>query len=112
MVKREIRANDNQGATDWKSTPTTLIVAPTRELASQIAKEAAKFVYGMDLKVANVYGGSDVRQQIRNAITANIVAATTGRLLVSKFLKNYDAFIMTRLFYYDRDFFYYDGKNY
>ena len=40
-------------------------MAPTRELASQIHDEARKFTYMTGLAPVVVYGGADVRQQIR-----------------------------------------------
>ena len=52
---------------------------------TQIGTEAGKFVFGLEKKIkcSLVYGGSDVRFQRRNALGADIICATTGRLTVS-----------------------------
>ena len=50
---------------DSRAYPGALIMAPTRELASQIHDEARKFTYMTGLAPVVVYGGADVRQQIR-----------------------------------------------
>ncbi|MFZ1705133.1 MAG: DEAD/DEAH box helicase [Saprospiraceae bacterium] len=62
---------------------TTLILAPTRELAQQIAKELiifSKHKKGIRLEV--VYGGAPISTQIRNVKknAPNILVATPGRL--------------------------------
>ncbi len=60
-----------------------LILAPTRELCLQIADdltEYAKYIPG--LKVAAVFGGSNMEKQIKNIKSgAHIISATPGRLL-------------------------------
>ncbi len=58
-----------------------LIVAPTRELAEQIAKEMVKFSKYMHLKIAAVYGGVGIEPQIAALRDADIVAGTPGRIL-------------------------------
>jgi ATP-dependent RNA helicase DeaD len=58
-----------------------LILAPTRELAVQIAGEFAKFSTGKHLGIAPVYGGVSINEQVKNLERANIVVATPGRLL-------------------------------
>lgn len=56
-------------------------MAPTRELASQIHDEARKFTYMTGLAPVVVYGGADVRQQIRELERGcDILTATPGRL--------------------------------
>ena len=59
-----------------------LVLAPTRELCLQIAKELDQFgKHIRSLKVLAVYGGTDIYQQIR-AIKkgVQIIVATPGRL--------------------------------
>jgi len=66
----------------WKAYPTTCIIAPTRELAIQIYNEARKFTYKTYLKSFVVYGGDDIKQQIRGLSRGcHILVATPGRLV-------------------------------
>ena len=58
-----------------------LILAPTRELAVQIAGEMHKFGKYMHFNIATVYGGVSLEPQIHKIARANIVVATPGRLL-------------------------------
>uniref|UniRef100_A0A7S2LLU3 RNA helicase n=1 Tax=Zooxanthella nutricula TaxID=1333877 RepID=A0A7S2LLU3_9DINO len=59
-----------------------LVLAPTRELAVQIADEATKIFSDSPVWVACVYGGGDRRtQEKRLSQGAHIVAATPGRLI-------------------------------
>jgi len=62
--------------------PRALILAPTRELAIQIHKDALKFASDLGLKFALVYGGVDYdkqRQQLQDG--ADVIIATPGRLI-------------------------------
>lgn len=61
--------------------PTALVMAPTRELVSQIFAEARKFAYRSWVKPAVVYGGADIGQQIRTLERGcDLLVATPGRL--------------------------------
>ena len=63
--------------------PRALILAPTRELAMQIAKDAAELSKYTGLKVVTVLGGMDYDKQ-RKQLTedfVDILVATPGRLL-------------------------------
>lgn len=62
--------------------PRAMILAPTRELAIQIAKDAEKFGGQLGLKIALVYGGVDYEKQ-KNTLEqgADIIIATPGRLI-------------------------------
>src|SRR6478735_8456476 len=62
--------------------PRALILAPTRELAIQIHKDAIKFASDLGLKFALVYGGVDYdkqRQMLQDG--ADVIIATPGRLI-------------------------------
>lgn len=59
-----------------------LILAPTRELASQIFDEARKFCYCTGIRPMVVYGGADMRTQQRELEKgADLLVATPGRLV-------------------------------
>ncbi|ORX79700.1 DEAD-domain-containing protein [Basidiobolus meristosporus CBS 931.73] len=65
-----------------KAYPTALILAPTRELASQIFEEARKFSYRSWVKPCVAYGGADIGQQKRQIERGcDLLAATPGRLV-------------------------------
>ncbi len=63
--------------------PRSLIIAPTRELVIQIAKDARAIGKYTPLRVAAVYGGTDYRKQQQNIADrpVDILVATPGRLL-------------------------------
>jgi superfamily II DNA/RNA helicase len=60
--------------------PRALVLAPTRELASQIVTELASLARARRLKIAAVYGGVGMGPQIKAARGADILVATPGRL--------------------------------
>jgi superfamily II DNA/RNA helicase len=60
--------------------PGALILAPTRELASQIVDELEVLARARKLRVAAVYGGVGFGPQIAAAKKADILVATPGRL--------------------------------
>lgn len=61
--------------------PEVVILAPTRELAIQIHREACKFAYNSVLKSVIIYGGTVTSHQRSNLQAGcNILVATTGRL--------------------------------
>lgn len=60
--------------------PTGLVLAPTRELASQIVDELAVVSEALDIEVAPVYGGVGFGPQIKRARRAELIVATPGRL--------------------------------
>lgn len=64
-------------------TPRALIIAPTRELVIQIAKDAREIAKYLPMRVAEAYGGTDYERQQRNLKSnpVDILVATPGRLL-------------------------------
>jgi len=62
--------------------PSALIVAPTRELSHQIYEEACTLCRHADLKIAEVVGGVDYKQQaeiLRRGV--DIIICTPGRII-------------------------------
>jgi superfamily II DNA/RNA helicase len=57
-----------------------LVLAPTRELASQIVDELDSIARSRELRIAAVYGGVGFGAQSKAARNADIVVATPGRL--------------------------------
>ncbi len=62
--------------------PRAIIIAPTRELAIQIHKDAVLLSSHLDLKFALIYGGTDYKKQLL-AIKSNvdIIIGTPGRII-------------------------------
>ena len=60
--------------------PAALILAPTRELASQIVDEMEGICHARALSIAAVYGGVGLQQQAKRAAKAHIIVACPGRL--------------------------------
>lgn len=60
-----------------------LILSPTRELCMQIGNDLRNYAkYRPDIRVACVYGGTDIRKQIREVKQGiHIIVATPGRLV-------------------------------
>nr|WP_202409805.1 MULTISPECIES: DEAD/DEAH box helicase [Halobacillus] len=58
-----------------------LVIAPTRELAIQVAEEMNRLGKGKGARVLPIYGGSNMERQIRALKNNHIVVATPGRLL-------------------------------
>ncbi len=61
--------------------PSALILAPTRELASQVTEEFRAIADVAHLQIAAVYGGVGIGPQAKRARHADILVATPGRLL-------------------------------
>jgi len=61
--------------------PCVVVMAPTRELASQIFEEGRKFAFKTGIKCCVVYGGADIREQRRELNQGcDVLVATPGRL--------------------------------
>ena len=76
MLKARAAAPDERGFTR------VLILAPTRELAVQIADDVEGFTYHTDITSIAVYGGVDMGPQERALKSGvDIVIATPGRLM-------------------------------
>lgn len=61
--------------------PRAIVLAPTRELASQIHLDARRLTLGSSTKSVCVYGGNDIRSQLVELCTGcELIVATPGRL--------------------------------
>ncbi len=69
---------DRVEATDRR--PSALILAPTRELATQITEELRGIAHARALKISTVYGGVGIEKQAREVKKSHILVATPGRL--------------------------------
>lgn len=59
-----------------------IVVAPTRELAIQVAEELDSFRTDKRIKIATVYGGQSIEQQLRKLKQGvDIVVGTPGRII-------------------------------
>lgn len=74
LLTNECQSNKNQ--------PRALILAPTRELAVQIASDAELLVKHSDLKLALAYGGDGYEKQVETIEKGvDILVGTTGRII-------------------------------
>ena len=62
--------------------PAVLILVPTRELAMQVGEAVHKYGKGLGIRAVPVYGGQEIRRQLRALERgADVVIATPGRAL-------------------------------
>jgi ATP-dependent RNA helicase RhlE len=64
---------------DWPR-PAALVLAPTRELATQIVDDIRASAHARALRVTAVYGGVGLPKQASNAARSHVLVATPGRL--------------------------------
>ena len=60
--------------------PAALVLAPTRELATQIVDDIRGIAHARALRVAAVYGGAGLVKQAKAAAGSHVLVATPGRL--------------------------------
>ncbi|MEZ6141350.1 MAG: DEAD/DEAH box helicase [Zavarzinella sp.] len=64
------------------SMPQALVIAPTRELAKQVAEEAEKLSPSRFFKTVVVYGGANIRRQIQQIESGcTLLVGTPGRII-------------------------------
>ncbi len=62
--------------------PRAIILAPTRELAIQIHKDAVQLGKHLDFKLALIYGGTDYQKQLDSLkVNVDIIIGTPGRII-------------------------------
>jgi ATP-dependent RNA helicase DeaD len=73
---------DDAGPVSERRGPAVLILVPTRELAMQVGEAVHKYGKGLRIRAVPVYGGQDIRRQLRALERgADVVIATPGRAL-------------------------------
>ena len=76
------RSGGSSSARRQRARPNALVLAPTRELVSQIYDEARKFCYCTGVRPVVCYGGADTRGQLQELERgADLLVATPGRLV-------------------------------
>jgi ATP-dependent RNA helicase RhlE len=60
--------------------PAALVLAPTRELATQIVEDVRVIAHSRALRITAVYGGVGLVKQARDAASSHVLVATPGRL--------------------------------
>lgn len=72
----------NDGGAKKRKNPRVLVIAPTRELAIQIKKDADELGKYTDLRISLVYGGVDYAKQARElGEGVDVLIGTPGRLI-------------------------------
>lgn len=79
---QQMTMNNSRSMYRRKQYPLGLVLAPTRELATQIYDEARKFAYRSRIRPCVVYGGANVSEQVRDLEKeCHLLVATPGRLV-------------------------------
>jgi ATP-dependent RNA helicase DDX3X len=82
MIKAGGQENPDGNGGRRRTYPEALILAPTRELAQQIHEEGKRFSYCTGIASVCIYGGADVREQLRQIERGcDLLVATPGRLV-------------------------------
>lgn len=80
ILKEQIEVNAPRPAEP--ANPISLVLSPTRELASQIQDECRKFTDRTSIRSVAVYGGRDMQKQLRGVRSGcHIVIGTPGRII-------------------------------
>jgi ATP-dependent RNA helicase DeaD len=73
---------DREPDEDRRGGPSVLILVPTRELAMQVGEAVHKYGKGLGIRAVPVYGGQDIKRQLRALDRgSDVVIATPGRAL-------------------------------
>jgi ATP-dependent RNA helicase DDX3X len=82
MIRNGARPPPDNSRGRRRTYPEALILAPTRELAQQIEDEGKRFCYCTGIATVCIYGGADVREQLRQMERGcDLLVATPGRLV-------------------------------
>ncbi|CAE7802995.1 ded1 [Symbiodinium microadriaticum] len=81
IITAALQAGPKELTEEGAVCPTSVILAPTRELCEQIAQEAKRLTFRSFARVAAIYGGADALQQLRDiAGGVEIVVCSPGRM--------------------------------
>ncbi|CAE7725666.1 ded1 [Symbiodinium sp. CCMP2456] len=81
IITAALQAGPKELTEEGAVCPTSVILAPTRELCEQIAQEAKRLTFRSFARVAAIYGGADALQQLRDiAGGVEIVVCAPGRM--------------------------------
>ena len=82
IIEALLKQNQEDGAGRGRRSPRALILAPTRELAKQVAAELESATSSRDLDVLTVYGGTQIGPQMRQIERGvDVLVGTPGRVL-------------------------------
>ena len=83
LIAQLLGENKEKSSSRKPGFPRALIIAPTRELVMQIAKDAKALTKYTPLRIVAVFGGTDYQKQQKNLAErpVDVVVATPGRLL-------------------------------
>ena len=82
FTRLQANNGDDSGADQPSNHPRMIVIAPTRELAIQIGKDAEALGKHTGLRIATVYGGIDYEKQRKQlADGVDVVIGTPGRLI-------------------------------
>lgn len=76
------------GRNSRKALPGALVLAPTRELTSQIYDEARKFTYMTGLRPVVIYGGAPAPNQVRPSLIRADEGMSCFRMMVANSMNN------------------------
>ena len=82
VLSGQLGQNGNQHQSRRAALPLALVLSPTRELTIQIFNEARKLLYRTGIRPVVVYGGADIKDQLRAVERGvDLIVATPGRLV-------------------------------
>eukprot|EP00892_Ulva_mutabilis_P009859 jgi/Ulvmu1/7245/UM035_0032.1 len=82
IIEALLKQNAEDSAGRGGRAPRAIILAPTRELAKQVASEFESATNGRDLNVLAVYGGTPIGAQIRQIESGvDVLVGTPGRVI-------------------------------
>lgn len=82
IIEALLKQNREDGAGRGRRAPRAIILAPTRELAKQVAAELESATSKRDISVLTVYGGTPIGSQIRKIEEGvDVLVGTPGRVI-------------------------------